>query len=208
MSDPQPAPDFERLKAAAADMIAELRARGAVPGLEIGDRAPDFALPDQNGQIVTLRERLDRGPVVVSFYRGAWCPYCNIELRALQAALPRLEELGASLIAISPQRPDDALTLAEREQLAFAVLSDPDQEAIRAYRLRFELSDELKAIYPLLGMDLTELTADGSWHLPVPATFVLDPAGVVRARHVDPDYTRRMDVDEILKALSSLRPAG
>jgi peroxiredoxin len=189
-------------------MVAELLARGAVPGLEIGDQAPDFALPDQNGQIVTLRQRLDRGPVVVSFYRGAWCPYCNIELRALQMALPKLDELGASLIAISPQRPDDALTLAEREQLAFDVLSDPDQEPIRAYRLQFELSDELKAIYPLLGMDLSELNADGSWHLPVPATLVLDAAGVVRARHVDPDYTRRMDVDEILETLSSLRPAG
>ncbi len=125
-----------------------------------------------------------------------------------QVALPRLEVLGASLIAISPQRPDDALTLAEREQLAFDVVSDPDQEVIRAYRLQFELSDALKAIYPLLGMDLSELNADGSWHLPVSATFVLDAAGVVRARHVDPDYTRRMDVDQILEALSSLQRAS
>lgn len=208
MSDPQAAPDLETLKAAATEMIAELRSSGAVPGLEIGEQAPDFALADQNGRIVNLRQRLDRGPVVLSFYRGAWCPYCNLELRALQAALPSLDELGASLIAISPQQPDNALTLVEREQLAFDVLSDPDQEVIRAYRLQFELSDELKAIYPLLGMDLTELNADGSWHLPVPATFVLDATGVVRARHVDPDYTRRMDVDEILGVLRSLRAAG
>ena len=162
-------------------------------------------MPDPNGHVVSLTDRLQAGPVVLVFYRGAWCPVCNVAFTGLQEALPRFTELGASLLAVSPQRPDDSLAFVQKLQLRFDVLSDATQNTIQAYNLQFELSDALKAMYPLLGMDLTRQNADGSWNLPVPATFVIDQDGIVRATHVDPDYRSRMLPDDIVAALQSLR---
>ncbi len=136
---------------------------------------------------------------------GEWCPYCNLELRALQAHLGRITELGASLLAISPQAPTDALSLVEKHQLGFEVLSDVDQAVIRAYRLQYTIPKESQEVYrTIFGNDLSTKTADGSWSLPIPATFVLDGRGVVRARHVDPDYRVRMEPDDIVSALRAL----
>ncbi|MGH9132647.1 MAG: peroxiredoxin-like family protein [Ilumatobacteraceae bacterium] len=193
------------LRAAVGAMIQRLRRDGAAPGIEIGEHAPDFTLPDAHGQPVALRDHLRAGPVVVSFYRGAWCPICNSELGELTAALPRITELGARLVAISPQGPDASQQLVQRLGLGFDVLSDVDQSTIRAYRLQFTLDDDLKRIYRDIGMALDEHNADASWDLPVPATFVLDAAGIVRARHVDPNYRERMPVDDIVAALEAIR---
>jgi peroxiredoxin len=184
----------------------ELTRSGAAPGLAVGDRAPDFTLPDASGEPVALADRLRLGPVVLSFYRGDWCPYCNLELRALQANLPEIRELGASLIAISPQAPDHGAALTEREGLGFDVLSDIHQEAIRAYQLQFTPPASVKEVYAnVFGNDLSKQSADGSWDLPVPATFVLDRDGVVRAAYVDAQYTTRMEPGDILDALRHLR---
>lgn len=196
--------DFDELRRAAVAMIEGLRASGAVPGIEVGEQAPEFVLPDATGAKVALVDRLATGPVVVSFYRGAWCPYCNTELQALQGSLDAIRDRGASLVAISPQAPDESLSLVERLGLGFDVLSDLDQSVTSAYGLQFELTPALQAIYPKLGMDLTQHNADGTWHLPVPATFVLDTTGVVRARHVDPNYLERMSIDDIVAALDDL----
>lgn len=185
-------------------MVADLRDRGVVPGLAPGDLAPDFDLPDATGGRVRLHDRLAAGPVVLTFYRGAWCPACNIELRRLQDALPELRARGASLVAVSPQSPDDSLTFAERLTLGFDVLSDIDHAVAAAYRVRFTLSDEIIGQYRQWGMVLPDMNPGGTWDLPVPATFVIDPGGTVRARHVDPDYRRRMDPAEVLAALDAL----
>ena len=144
----------------------------------------------------------DRGAVL---YRGEWCPFCNLELRALQAALPRLRARGASLIAISPQSPDHSLSITEKAGLTFDVLSDARQQVIRAYRLQFTVPADLKDLHlNVFGNDLSAHTADGSWDLPIPATFVIDQAGIVRARHVSADYTTRMDRTDIEAALDAL----
>jgi len=183
----------------------DLERSGAAPGIAVGERAPDFTLPYASGNPVSLRDRLAAGPVVLSFYRGDWCPYCNIELRAQQSRLPEMRELGASLIAISPQAPDRAAALTEREGLGFDVLSDLDQTTIRAYRVHFTLPPAVKDVYTnLLKNDLTKQNADGSWDLPVPATFVLDRDATVRASHVSADYSTRMEPDDILDALRDL----
>ncbi len=196
-----PDPVAERLRAAAE----EITASGAAPGLAIGERAPDFRLPNAIGQPVELAQRLEQGPVVVSFYRGEWCPFCNLELRALQAALPRFQAHGASLIAISPQTPDHSLSVAEKNELTFDVLSDVHQEVIAAYRVQFIVPADLKDLHlEVFHNDLSTHTADGSWDLPVPATFVIDRSGLVRARYVSADYTTRMDPDEIETALAAL----
>ncbi len=196
--------DVPDARALAAELIARLRDENTAPGIEIGEQAPRFVLPDATGGKVALDDRLAAGRVVLSFYRGAWCPHCNTELRAQQLILPEITGLGASLVAVSPQAPDDALSLTQRLELGFDVLSDVDQSTIRAYRLQFTLPDALRPVYSQWGFPLDQQNADGTWDLPVPATFVLDQHGVVRARHVDPDYTKRMEPQAILTALRSL----
>lgn len=195
------APDFRALT---AELIERLRTNGVTPGVAEGEPAPSFTLPDARGDLVSLDERLEAGPVVLSFYRGAWCPVCNMEMQALQQAMPDITAAGASLIAISPQAPDASRDFVAKLDLGFDVLSDADQAVIRAYRLQFELPESLRDTYRSFGMAVDEHNADGTWNLPVPATFVLDAAGLVLARHVDPDYRQRMPVDEILAALHNM----
>lgn len=196
-----PAPIAERISA----ILADVTAAGVAPGLAVGERAPNFRLPNAAGEPVELAQRLAAGPVVLSFYRGEWCPYCNLELRALQAALPRFEAHGASLIAISPQAPDHSLSVAEKNDLSFEVLSDVHQEAIRAFRVQFTVPADLQDLHRnVFHNDLSTRTADGSWDLPVPATFVIDRAGIIRARYVSADYRTRMDPDDIEGALAAI----
>ena len=196
-----PAPIAERITA----ILADVTASGVAPGLAVGERAPNFRLPNAAGEEVELASRLATGPVVLSFYRGEWCPYCNLELRALQAALPRFQGHGASLIAISPQSPDHSLSVAEKNELSFDVLSDVHQEAIRAFRVQFTVPADLQDLHRnVFHNDLSARTADGSWDLPVPATFVIDRGGIIRARYVSADYRTRMDPDDIEAALAAI----
>jgi peroxiredoxin len=182
----------------------ELTASGTAPGLDVGDRAPEFALPDQLGRVVSLREQLAHGPVVLVFYRGEWCPYCNLTLRALQTELGAIHANGAKLIAVSPQAPTRALTLTEKHALEFSVLSDATQATIAAYGLRYLVPAELQALYLKFGNDLREQNADGSWNLPVPATFVIDPGGTIAARFVEMDFTKRMEPTDVVSALAEI----
>jgi peroxiredoxin len=185
--------------------VAEIRASATSPGLAIGDTAPDFTLPDQLGRSVSLKQRLTKGPVVLAFYRGEWCPLCNTHLRALQKALPEIEAKGASLLAISPQSPDHALSITEKASLAFDVLSDVDQVVIKAYRLQFTTPADLQdLIGNVFRTDLRTHTADGSWRLPIPATFILDQTATVRARHVEADFRTRMEPVAIVTALEAI----
>ena len=172
-----------------------------------GDMAPDFTLPDAQGRPVTLSAMLARGPVVLAFYRGGWCPYCNLQLRAYQRVLPELRALGATLVAISPEPPDASLSTQEKNALEFKVLSDVDALAAKAYGLLFEFSDALREAYIGMGRDLSELNADGGWHLPVPATYVIAPNGRIELAYVDPEYRNRLEPAEILAALKTRRAA-
>jgi peroxiredoxin len=186
--------------------IEALRAEGLERNaLKVGDLAPDFTLPDASGKPVTLSERLECGPVVLKFYRGGWCPYCNLELRAYQKALPDLRAAGAQLIAVSPESPDNSLSTVEKNALAFSVLSDRGGEVAGAYRLAFELSAELKAIYRSRGRDLAEWNG-GDWTLPVPGTFVIGRDRRVALAHVDADYRSRLEpADAVAAARSAAR---
>lgn len=169
-----------------------------------GDRAPDFRLPDARGGCVRLQDLLAKGPVVVSFYRGGWCPYCNLELRALQMALPEIKRLGAEVVAISPQTPDESLSTAEKDELAFAVLSDVGSNTAKAYGIAFDLAEELRPIYARLGHALPDKNGDESWVLPIPATYVVDMDGKVALAFVDIDYRKRLEPAEILSALQAM----
>ena len=183
-----------------ASGIAE-RARKA------GEPAPDFTLTDALGRRTALAALLARGPVVLTFYRGGWCPYCNLELRAFQRVLPEITVLGATLIAISPQTPDDSLSTAEKNALAFPVLSDLESRVAEAYGLAFELPEELREVYAKSGNDLPTVNGDGAWRLPIPATYVIAADGTIVLANVDPDYRTRLDPDDVLATLRELATA-
>lgn len=183
----------------------ELVATGIVSrALKTGDLAPDFRLPDARGGSVQLSALLKNGPVVLSFYRGGWCPYCNLELRALQAALPQIEALGANLVAVSPQTPDNSLSTAEKNELTFAVLSDLGSSAAKSFGVAFDLAEPLRALYERFGHALPSVNGDESWTLPIPATFVIGQDRRIALHFVDVDYRNRAEPLMIVEALRDL----
>lgn len=186
-----------------ADM--ELAASGiAQRALKAGDHAPDFQLPDARGGDVRLKDLLAVGPVVLSFYRGGWCPYCNLELRALQKVLPDITRLGAKLVAVSPQTPDEGLSTAEKNSLAFPALSDLGSATAKSFGIAYDLAEELRPIYARFGHALPEKNGDDSWVLPIPATYVIDTDETIVLAFVDVDYRNRLEPAEIITALQSL----
>jgi peroxiredoxin len=184
--------------------IDQLR-KGAIAHtmLKVGDRAPPIVLKNAKGDTVDVGTLLKKGPVIVTFYRGGWCPYCNLELKAYQKILPQILAAGASLVAISPEKPDDTLSTAEKNALAFEVLSDVGQKVGRAFGLVYEFSDELKAAYQGFNLDIPLRNGTpGEWALPVSATYVIDRNGVIIYAYTDPDYRDRADPRDVLKALT------
>ena len=167
----------------------------------VGDTAADFTLPDANGLCITLSDVLRDGPVVVTFYRGNWCPYCNIQLRAYQRSLSEIEETGARLVAISPQRPDKSQLTAESNALEFDVLSDIGNAVARAYGLVYALPQELRDALQSAGKALPDFNGDDSWELPVPATFVITPHRKVILSFAEVDYRKRLAPEDIVDSL-------
>jgi peroxiredoxin len=184
------------------DAARELAASGvAARALKVGDSVPDFALPNQRGETVQFADLVRQGPVVISFYRGGWCPYCNLEIRALQQALPEITDLGARLLAVSPELPDGAMRTAEKNAIAFDVLSDLGNRVAAAFGLVFTLPPALQALYREMGLDLEKANGDASMTLPIPATYVVGADRRVIHAHVDPDYSRRMEPADVVDAL-------
>jgi peroxiredoxin len=187
---------------ATAELIASGRAARAK---RAGDTAPDFVLDDPDGHPVRSRDLLAQGPLVISFYRGVWCPYCNMELQALQEALPSIEARGARLIAISPQTPVNSRKSVRQNQLGFPILSDARSELAEALGIRFALPDYLVELYKGFKNDLPTFNNDPSWTLPMPARYVIGSDGVIAYAEVNPDYTKRPDPSELLPVLDRLR---
>ncbi len=185
-------------------MVGDLKARGAeLKAVRAGMPVPRFALPDAQGRTVDIAERLARGPVILSFYRGGWCPYCNAELRALQFALPQFRGLGASLVALSPELPDHSLSLAEKLALDFDILSDTGNMVARQWGLVYRVPDDVQRLYQSSGLDLSRRNGDASWELPIPATYLIGGDGFVRLAFVDADFTERLDPAVLVDALRS-----
>ncbi|WP_339706700.1 peroxiredoxin family protein [uncultured Kriegella sp.] len=170
-----------------------------VKGLAVGDRAPNFILPNAFGKPISLYDVLKNDIVILKFYRGEWCPICNLDLMAVQKHLPKITAFGARLIAISPQKPENALTTVQKNNLGFEVLSDSNQEVINAYNLQFDPGEDYHQ-----RRDLSLLNGDGSKNLPVPATFIINKAGIIEACHVEANYTERMSPKQILNALKEM----
>jgi signal transduction histidine kinase len=182
--------------------IARLVESGAAEQvLKEGGPAPAFTLPDAFGHPVTLSHLLQQGPVVITFYRGAWCPYCRLTLRAYQQALPQIQESGASLVAISPQTPERSRALVEKEELTFPILSDVGNTVARRFGLVYTIDEAVRAAHQQVGADLPAFNGDDSWELPMPGTFIVDQAGTVLLACVDPDFTHRLDPSAIIARL-------
>jgi peroxiredoxin len=186
-----------------ADQQARLAAMSFPHALAVGDRAADFELPNAYGRWIRLAYELERGAVVLIFYRGAWCPFCNLQLRSLQQALPQIEALGASLVAISPQLPDGSRSMIDKNALTFEVLSDLQSHVASEYGITFTFAPADQTLFLEVGNDLRRANGDSTWVLPAPATFVIAADGTIHLARVDSNYTTRINPDEILSALGT-----
>lgn len=173
--------------------------------LKVGEQAPNFELPDALGNQIKLSGLLENGAVVVTFYRGSWCPYCNLQLRALQAKLPEIQSLGATLVAISPEVPDASMTNNEISEMDFTVLSDQDAKVASKFGVAWEVPEFLLDHMRVdRNLDLKQINNGNGTVLPIPATFIVGTDGAIQWSYVNVDYRTRSEPDEIVEALKSI----
>lgn len=173
--------------------------------LQSGDKIPNFSLPDAYGRSVSIRSYLEKGPVVISFYRGAWCTFCNLELKALQERLDDIRQAGAELIAITPQKPDSTRETLQELEINYPILTDKGNQVAHEFGLVFQVDESLKPIYEdFLALDLPGENGDDSYQLPVTATYVIDQEGVIAACFTDPNFTNRMEPEKIIESVKEI----
>ena len=196
----------EQVPAAILAIMAQCTDDLRVSGIEnralgSGDSVPDFELPNQHGEPRRLRDYLAESPLVLNIYRGGWCPYCNMEMKALHDVQPEIEARGARLIGMSPERPDRAMSTAERNGMTIDILSDAGNKVAQQMGLVFSLPEALRPIYEKFGIDLPAYNGDDSLRLPVPATYIIGQNGVIVYGFVNADYTLRLEPRDILANL-------
>ncbi|MFT5662499.1 MAG: peroxiredoxin [Sulfurimonas sp.] len=174
------------------------------PGIKVGKKAPNFSLKNAFGKEVNLEDELKKGPVVLVFYRGAWCPFCNMHLSVLIDSVSEFKKYGAQLITITPQTADKSAEQIKKDSYQFEVLSDLDYSVMKEYKLYFELSKEILAIYKKNGLDVESYNGKNRTALPIPGTFVIDTKGVVRAMQAQTNYKLRMEPKDIIDALKKI----
>lgn len=194
--------DAKKIMAADLQRVLDEGVEGKA--LKVGNKVDNFELPNASGKTVKLKELLDKGPVVINFYRGVWCPYCNIELNAYQQHLSEIEELGAKLVAISPQTPDSSLSAVEKNELKYEVLSDVGNKIARQFGLVFELSPALQELYTKFGINIPQHNGGESWDLPMPGTYVIDTDGTIKFAFALADYTQRAEPEDVISTLREI----
>ena len=171
-----------------------------IQGLPIGAEAPNFTVVTALGEIIELNKLLKQGPVVLVFYRGAWCPYCNLELKAYNEMMNTYRQIGIRVIAIPPQKPEESIAMVQKGDLKFDVVSDPNLEIASQYNIVHQVYKELQELYLSFGFDLPNVNGDDSWRLPLPATFVIAPTRKIMKTFVEADYRERLEPQEALEA--------
>ena len=195
---------FPAIAEAVDRLVARLEGAGSGSSApKVSESLPPFALPDEQGRLVTLEELVAKGPLVVAFRRGHWCQYCKLATESLAAIEARAHALGAGFIVITPDRRPYSSRLKEAAGATFPMLSDPDNGYALSLGLAIWIGTEMIGHMTTLGRDLAVYQGSEGWLLPIPATFVLDRRGIIVARHVDPDYRRRIEADEILAAIKA-----
>jgi peroxiredoxin len=183
------------------DSLAQAQKDSPSPGLKPGQKAPDFTLNNAFGKPVSLSAQLKNGPVVLVFYRGAWCPFCNLHLHVLQKNIDNFKKYGATLIAVTPQQPDQSVKQINKKGYPFEVLSDLDDSVMKQYGLYYKLSADLVSLYKRKGLDVEQYNGKGRVALPIPGTFVIGQDSIIKAAHAEHDYKERMEPGEIIQAL-------
>lgn len=193
------APDEVKLEMEKAQ-AALLEEQVGESAIKVGEIFPDFELENINREATSRAKLLGgRDFLVIAFYRGGWCPYCNLELVSLESHLEKFKELGANLVAITPETPDNSMSTSEKNELTFEVLTDFNSELAKKINIAFDLPENLKPIYEEFGINVQK--HNGNFTLPVPATFIIDKEGRVVYEFLDIDYTKRLDPKEIIEAL-------
>lgn len=184
------------------EFVGRLQERGVGDSApKPGDAMPPFVLPDENGRMVSLTELVDRGPAVVTFHRGHWCPYCRISINTLAKAQSRMDALGARMVAIVPEKAPFAAEMKFDSNVRFPILSDMDNGYALSLNLAIWIGGEMREMMLKLKQDLPRYQGNDTWMLPIPATFVVGPDGRVRARFIDPDFRRRAAVEDLIDSL-------
>jgi peroxiredoxin len=181
--------------------ILPVAAQEAPEGLFISSKAPDFRAKDQNGKEIRLKDLLKEGKVVLVFYRGEWCPYCNKELSRLQDSLQLIKDKGATLIAVSPEKPENVSKTVEKTKAEYSILYDEDLKIMKAYDVEFEVPENTLTRYRNAGLDIEKNNGANGKYLPVPAVFIIDKESTVIYRFFEPDYKKRPSVKELLEYL-------
>ncbi|KAI9735793.1 MAG: hypothetical protein M1834_001257 [Cirrosporium novae-zelandiae] len=197
-----PASIKEPIMAATANFKASYKPASAI---QVGDTLPEFCLSDALGKEVTSASLLAQGPLLITFYRGEWCPFCNLALAAMQKHLSEFKAKGVTLVAISPELPNQSLSTTEKNALKFPVLSDVGNKLAKQLGILFPQPDTLRPVFEMIGHDLKKRNGDDSFEVPVPATLLVDQTGVVRNTFVDPDYTKRLEPSVALEWINALQ---
>ncbi|ANU13267.1 hypothetical protein B481_3452 [Planococcus halocryophilus Or1] len=201
--------NFKKKKPAEAqekmqNAIDELEASDQGKGLKTGEKAPNFNLPNATGETVELYEQLKQGPVVLTFYRGNWCPYCNMELRAYQQVIGEIHGQNAELIAISPQTPDQSMSIQEKHDLEYIVLSDENNEVANQFNLVYQLPEYLVDIYKSSGLNVDKYNGEDTWRLPVSATYIIGTDGTIAYDYTKSDYRDRVEPSTVVEELKKI----
>jgi peroxiredoxin len=205
-ADASKAKSPKEVKAIMAKAIADLKASDVMKkALKKGDQIPEFSLEDINKGKVNSKDLLKKGPLVISFYRGGWCPYCNLQLRSLQTHLADIKKTGANLVAISPEAPDQTAETIKKQELGFYVLSDTEGKVAQSFGLTFALSKDLKKLYQKFGIELDKHNANKKWELPLSATYIVSKKGKIIYSFVDADYKKRAETSDLVRILDSIK---
>jgi peroxiredoxin len=195
-----------RIKAAYEALVAQLdRAETASRALKVGDVMPGFMLPNAEGRLVFSDELLAKGPLVVNFFRGDWCPYCTRTLVALESALPRIAAAGGQLVALTPDTGRHLAATKRAHRLSYQILSDVDGAVGMQFGVLFRVPELTREMLAGFGTDLAERHGNDGWFIPIPATYVVDRCGIIRYAFVDIDFTRRAEPDDVVAVLEALR---
>ncbi|GIZ14161.1 peroxiredoxin-like family protein [Capnocytophaga catalasegens] len=184
-------------------VATNLQAQDASKALKQGEKAKDFTLKNAKGESIRLYNLLEKGAVVLTWYRGGWCPYCNVALQKLQDELPQIKKQGATLVALTPEFPDYSLTTKEKNKLQFEVLTDVNNNVARSYGVVFTLDSKTTKRYEE-DLQLSLHNGTNSSELPIPATYIIDKNGIIRYAYVNPDYKQRADAKVVVQELKKL----
>jgi peroxiredoxin len=196
--------DSAKKRAYEEGIQAVVNAQITINALQKGEKAQDFTLTNATGEQISLYQELKKGPVILMWYRGGWCPYCNLTLRAMQSMLPAFKAGGAQLFAITPETPDKSLSTAEKNELQYEILTDKDNTVARNYGVVFKLTEDVKKYYED-GFGLSEYNGNDKGELPLAATYLIGTDGIVTFAFLDADYRNRAEPIEVLNALTNTK---